>query len=294
MYRYTQRYKTAKDVQEKALNKYGDNVDVIGHSQGAKLAEMLSKGDKRVRDVITYNRPVGLKEAMTPLDKNVIDIRSSHDPVSALAPYQKGNKPVTIENKAWNPLEQHNTKSLLETPNFDIGNTQGEGLVNRKPHESQRLADIVQSVVFMKPHWNVTTAKKWLKEHKYYNDEVDNKPTQIRFRQFNPEDLRDRHFISKKLKDENILLIISTMSNRGSGFMIDNFEFLTPKEHKELEYKKFFEAQTKHQKANERLEKEIAEKNKMIKKATKTRVSKGSKEAKEKMAKVRAGKGLKC
>jgi hypothetical protein len=32
----------------------------------------------------------------------------------------------------------------------------------------------------------------------------------------------------------------------------------------------------------------------MIKKATKTRVKKGSQEMRDKMAKVRAGKGLKC
>jgi len=293
MYRYTDRYKTAKDVQEKALNKYGDNVDVIGHSQGAKLAEMLSKGDKRIKDVITYNRPVGLMETLTPLDKNVTDVRSSYDPVSMLSPYQMGNKPVTIENKAWNPLAQHNTSSLLETPNFDIGNTQGEGLVNRKPHESQRIADIVQSVVFMKPHWNVTSAKKWLKKHNYYNDEVHDSKTQIRFRQFNPEDLRERYFISKKLKGENILLIISTMNNKGSGIMLDNYEFLTPKEYKELEYKKFFEAQTKHQKDQEKKDKESEKFKKLIKKATLERVKKGSQEAKDKMAKVRAGKGLK-
>jgi len=158
---------------------------------------------------------------------------------------------------------------------------EGCGLVNRKPHESQRLADIVQSVVFMKPYWNVTNAKKWLKKHNYYNDEVDNKPTQIRFRQYNPEDLRDRHFISKKLKDENILLIISTMSNRGTGIMINNYEVLTPKEYKELEYKKFFESQSKHQKEQERLDKEIKERNKMIKKSTKSRLKKGSQEMKE-------------
>ena len=281
LYRFTNRYKTAKDVQEKALAKYGDNVDVIGHSQGAKLAEMLSKGDKRVKDVITYNRPVGLKEAMTPLDKNVIDIRSSYDPVSMFAPLQRNNKPIMLKNESWNPLSQHNSSSLLENPNFDIGDTQGEGLVNRKPHEKQRLEDIVQSVVFMKPYWNVTNAKKWLKQHNYYNDEVDNKPTQIRFRQYNPEDLRDRHFISKKLKNENILLIISVMNNRGSGFMLNNYEFLTPEEQKTLEYKKFFEAQTRHQQANERLEKEQKENLKKIKKATVSRVKKGSQAAKD-------------
>ena len=302
-YKYTNRYKQGKDVQEKALEKYGNNVDVIGHSQGAKIAEMASKGDKRVKDVITYNRPVGLKEAMTPLDKNVVDVRSSWDPVSMFAPFQKGNKPVTLENKSWNPLQQHNSSSLLENPNFDIGDMSGEGLVHRKPHESQKLQDIVQSVVFMKPKWKVKDAKKWLHRCGYYFDEVDDKPTQIRFRQYNPEDLqKDRHYISKKLKDEGILLIISRMNNKGSGIMINNYEVLTPEEHKALEYKKFFEAQTKHLKANERLEKEKKETLKQIKKATKQRLAKvknetssfmpvkGSQAAKDKMAAVRAAK----
>jgi hypothetical protein len=289
-YKYTNRYKQGKDVQEKALEKYGNNVDVIGHSQGAKIAEIASRGDKRVRDVITYNRPLGLNESLSPLDKNVVDIRSSYDPVSMLAPFQKGNKPIIMENKSWNPLEQHSTSSLLENPNFDIGDMTGEGLVHRKPPKSQRLEDIVQSVVFMKPKWKIPDAKRWLHKCGYYYDEVDNKPTQIRFRQYNPEDLHDRHYISKKLKDESIILIISRMNNRGSGIMLNNYEFLTPKEQKELEYKQFFEAQTKHLKANEKLEKEKKQYLKTIKKATKERVAKGSQAAKDKMAAVRAAK----
>lgn len=293
-YKHTNRYKTGKDVQEKALQKYGDNVDVIGHSQGAKIAEMASKGDKRVKDVITYNRPVGLKETFSPLDKNVVDVRSSWDPVSILAPFQKGNKPVTIENKSWNPLQQHNTSSLLENPNFDIGSMNGEGIVMRKPPREQLLEDIVQSVVFMKPKWKTSDAKKWLHKHGYHYDEVDNKPTQIRFRQYNPEDLqKDRHYISKKLNGDDVILIISRLNNKGSGIMINNYEVLSPEEYKALEYKKFFEAQSKHLKANERLEKEKKETLKAVKKATKQRLAnpiKGSQAAKDKMAAVRAAK----
>jgi hypothetical protein len=202
MYKYTNRYRTGKDVQEKALQKYGD-VDVIGHSQGAKIAEMASRGDKRIKDVITYNRPVGLKEAMVPLDKNVVDIRSSYDPVSMFSPFQKGNKPVVIENKSWNPLQQHNTSSLLENPNFDIGSMQGE------------------------------------------------------------------------------------------GFMINNVEYLTPDEQKNLEYKKLFEAHSKHLKEQDRLDKEKERTIKAVKKATKSRLVKGSKEAKEWAQKMKDAKNLK-
>jgi len=289
-YKQTDRYKQGKDVQEKALQKYGNNVDVIGHSQGAKIAEMASRGDKRVKDVITYNRPVGLKEAMTPLDKNVVDVRSSWDPVSMFAPFQKRNKPITIENKSWNPLQQHNTSSLLENPNFDIGDMAGEGIVDRKPTREHLLEDIVQSVVFMKPKWKVSEAKKWLRNCGYHYDEVDEKPTQIRFRQYNPEDLHDRYYVTKKLKGDNILLIISKMANKGTGFMLNNYEFLTPEEHRDAQYKEFFNSLMKHKKTHESLEKEKKRIENVVRKATKGRLAKGSQAAKDKMAAVRAAK----
>jgi hypothetical protein len=289
-YKHTDRYKQGKDVQEKALQKYGNNVDVIGHSQGAKIAEMASRGDKRVKDVITYNRPVGLQEAMTPLDKNVVDVRSSWDPVSMFAPFQKRHKPITIENKSWNPLQQHNTSSLLENPNVDFGSMSGEGIVDRKPPKEHLLEDIVQSVVFMKPKWKVSEAKKWLQKHGYHNDEVDEKPTQIRFRQYNPEDLRDRYYVTKKLKGDNILLIISKMSNKGTGIMLNNYEFLTPEEHRDVQYKEFFNALMKHKKTHESLEKEKKRVENVVRKATKARLAKGSQAAKDKMAAVRVAK----
>jgi hypothetical protein len=182
------------------LEKYGHNVDVIGHSQGAKIAELASRGDKRVKDVITYNRPVGLKESLTPLDKNVVDIRSSYDPVSMFAPLQRNNKPIVLKNESWNPLQQHNSSSLAENPNFDIGEFQGE------------------------------------------------------------------------------------------GFMINNKEILTPDEQKSLEYKKYFQAHTQYQREQERLEKEKQRNFKIVKKATKTRILKGTQEMKDKMAALRAKK----
>lgn len=293
MYKYTERYNNAKNIQEKALEKYGDKVDVIGHSQGAKIAEVASRGDKRVKNVITYNRPVGLREALTPLEENHTDIRSSYDPVSMFAPYQKGNKPITLENKSWNPLEQHNTQVLIDSPVFDIGteDMEGEGLVNRKPPDSEK--DIIQSVVFLKPHWNIPDAKKWLKKRHCYFDEVHDKPTQIRFRQFNPKDLHNRHFISKKLKDEHIILIISKMNTSGKGFMINNVEILTPEEKQQQQYKNFFNAMNQHQKETERIEDEKKKISKLVKKATKARLAKGSKEAKEWAQKMKDAKHAK-
>ena len=98
----------------------------------------------------------------------------------------------------------------------------GAGLVKRKPDTTQQ--SIVQSVVFDKDNWTVDRAKKWLEQNNFYNDDIDIKPTQIRFRQFNPYDLKNYHYISKPIKDKHILLIIAEMrmrphlkSGRGAG-----------------------------------------------------------------------------
>jgi len=98
----------------------------------------------------------------------------------------------------------------------------GSGLVQRKPDTSKE--SIVQSVVFEKDKWTVDKAKKWLTQNNFYNDDIDIKPTQIRFRQFNPDDLKNYHYISKPIKDKHILLIIAEMrmrphlkSGRGAG-----------------------------------------------------------------------------
>lgn len=48
----------------------------------------------------------------------------------------------------------------------------------------------VQSVVFVKRYWNEARAKKWLRKHKYKGLAVDEKPTQLRFRQEEPDQFR--------------------------------------------------------------------------------------------------------
>jgi hypothetical protein len=163
----------------------------------------------------------------------------------------------------------------------------GGTLVERKPPHD--LKDITQSVVFEKEYkWTIPKAKKWLKDHGYHSDSVDKKPTQLRFRQYNPEDLPDRHFISKKLKDEGILLIISVPNNSGSGVMINNVEHHTPQEIINSQIKHFAKQFHEQTKAHKKLEKEKESTLLKIKKATKSRVSKDSNAMKEKMAKLRA------
>ena len=233
MYKMTDRYKNAKATQDKALEKYkGYDIDVLGHSQGSKLAEMVSRDNKNVKNVITYNRPQGLMESMRSKPKNLHDIKTSFDPVSPLIPFQRGNQAKVIKSTTYNPLTEHGTEAILREPDQLIGT----GIVNRKPDLNQH--SITQSVVFERPMWTKPRAIKWLKKNNYYHDEYDNKKTQMRFRQYNPDDFYNYHYITKPLKDKSILLIIAMRNAQGGtlhrscgqGFMINNVEHFTPNE----------------------------------------------------------------
>ena len=234
LYKYTDRYKNAEAIQNKAMDKYkGYDIDVLGHSQGSKLAEMISKDNKNVKNIITYNRPQGLIENLSAKPKNLYDIKTSKDIVSPLVPYQRNNQNTTIiPSKTNDLLHEHKTERILDMPNHMIGT----GIVNRKPdlnHDSN-----TQSVVFERPMWTKPRAIRWLKNNNFYHDEYDNKKTQMRFRQYNPQDFHNHHYITKPLKDKGISLIIAMKNaqggtmhrSEGQGFMINNVEHFTPSE----------------------------------------------------------------
>ena len=91
-------------------------------------------------------------------------------------------------------------------------NIEGGNIVKRKPSDIDlKHKDILQSIIFDKSKWTIPNAKKWLKKNNYYSDSIDINKKQIRFRQFNPEDLLNRHFISKKL-DNGIMFIFSILT----------------------------------------------------------------------------------
>ena len=296
LYKWTDRYKNAKQVQDKAMDKYkGYDIDVLGHSQGSKLAEMISKDNKNVKNIITYNRPQGFMENIRSKPKNLHDIKTSFDPVSPLIPYQRGNESIIIPSQTYNPLHEHKTERILELPDQMIGT----GFVNRKPDLSQH--SIVQSVVFDRPTWSKPRAMRWLKENNYYHDDVDSKKTQIRFRQYNPEDFREYHYISKPLKDKGILLIIAMKNAQGGtihrscgqGFMHNNVEHYTPNEallkNTRLITHHVQEAIKEH-KALAKEAKGTLAKTKALNKSSLKRALKGSQEAKDRMARLRAMK----
>jgi hypothetical protein len=113
LYEYTPRYKFALEQQKKAEEKYGSkNITTIGHSQGALLASKVGVDSNKI---ISYQKPVNIKDLTRSPPKNEIDIRTSNDLVSFLNPYQlktKESKLYTIASKTINPIIEHEITHL--------------------------------------------------------------------------------------------------------------------------------------------------------------------------------------
>jgi len=120
LYKFTNRYKVAKDAQQKAEQKYGsNNLTSIGHSQGAMLAGDLGKNSKQI---VAVDRPAKISEVLFgKTGKNHQDIRTSKDLVSSMIPFQKmTNKPITIKTNA-NPIAAHDLGHLDKLGDREIG-----------------------------------------------------------------------------------------------------------------------------------------------------------------------------
>ena len=117
LYKTTDRYKHAKDVQRAAEAKYGaDNITTLGHSQGGLQAELLGKKGK---ETFTLNKATRLFSNKP--SKNQTDIRTTTDLVSALNPFSKAKNNELISLKGFNPLKAHSTKSMKKIGNKLIG-----------------------------------------------------------------------------------------------------------------------------------------------------------------------------
>jgi len=119
LYKYTDRYKHAKDAQQKAEQKYGKNLTTIGHSQGAMLAGDVGKNSKQI---ISVDRPAKMSEVLFgKTGKNHQDIRTNNDLVSSMIPFQrKANKAITIKTNA-NPIAAHDLGHLDKLGEQEIG-----------------------------------------------------------------------------------------------------------------------------------------------------------------------------
>ena len=123
-YKYTDRYKKGKELQEKAEKKYGaENIDTVGHSQGAVLARELGKNTK---NVITVN-PASLFQKKA---DNETVIRSSLDPVSFL----QRDATHTVHTGSINPLQNHSPDILDKLPEDTM---LGSGIKVRKAHKKE-------------------------------------------------------------------------------------------------------------------------------------------------------------
>jgi predicted RNA methylase len=108
-YKLTNRYKTGKEIQQKAEKKYGkSNVSTLGHSQGAMIASEVGKKSK---EIIKLNPAYkGEKEG-----KNEYTIRSKSDVVSGVKHFKPSDKTITIEadpKHRYNILNEHSSDIL--------------------------------------------------------------------------------------------------------------------------------------------------------------------------------------
>ena len=136
VYKLTPRFRHAKDIQEKAEGKYGNDNEIytMGHSQGAMLAKELGK---KSREIIALDRPVLLRETLhekTP--ENLVDIRTKHDLVSGLVPYQrrsssstKNGELITIPSHSYDPIAEHHVNKMDNLGDKMLG---GAGSDSRK------------------------------------------------------------------------------------------------------------------------------------------------------------------
>ena len=103
------RFNEPKEILGKIKQKYTDkNIDVLGHSLGAKVAETLGD-DPQVKNIITLNKPTTPKDLIqkTKINNKQYDIRTTGDLVSVLQPLQTGQNDIVISSETKNPYTEH-------------------------------------------------------------------------------------------------------------------------------------------------------------------------------------------
>lgn len=160
-YKLTNRYKTGKEIQQKAEKKYGkSNVSTLGHSQGAMIASEVGKKSK---EIIKLNPAYkGEKEG-----KNEYTIRSKSDVVSGVKHFKPSDKTITIEadpKHRYNILNEHSSDILNRLDQeqmigaglqdgYIFKNVDGlvGGEINRyeldKDYKVYQIKDIIQQII---------------------------------------------------------------------------------------------------------------------------------------------------
>ncbi len=90
----------------------------------------------------------------------------------------------------------------------------GEGI------EGKAVADkdyVVQTIIFNKSKWDADKANKWLRENKYKNKGVDEKENSLRYRQINPDYIKNKGFVNfatKQLGRSGISIVLAYKKNK--------------------------------------------------------------------------------
>ena len=128
------RFNEPKEILNKVKKKYTDkNIDLIGHSLGAKIAETLGD-DPQVKNIITLNKPTTPKDLIkkTKIKDKQYDIRTTGDLVSAFQPLQTDPNDIIIKSDTKNPYTEHKI-DVLDRLDQDL--VIGTGLKNKKSLE---------------------------------------------------------------------------------------------------------------------------------------------------------------
>jgi len=128
------RFNEPKEILNKVKKKYTDkNIDLLGHSLGAKIAETLGD-DPQVKNIITLNKPTTPKDLIkkTKINDKQYDIRTTGDLVSALQPLQTDKNDIIIKSDTKNPYTEHKIDVLDRLPQDLVI---GTGLKNKKSLE---------------------------------------------------------------------------------------------------------------------------------------------------------------
>ena len=115
------RFKHAEKIQKESEKKYGaSNTTTIGHSLGAVLAKQYGNKSK---EILTFNRPIGLEDLKKKKNDNIVDVRTTNDPFSQLNKFSlKNGNEVSINSKSFHPIEEHRVKNLDQLdPNLELG-----------------------------------------------------------------------------------------------------------------------------------------------------------------------------
>jgi len=124
------RFNEPKEILGKIKQKYTDkNIDVLGHSLGAKVAETLGD-DPQVKNIITLNKPTTPKDLIqkTKINNKQYDIRTTGDLVSVLQPLQTGQNDIVISSETKNPYTEHKIDVLDRLPQDLVIGTGLKGL----------------------------------------------------------------------------------------------------------------------------------------------------------------------